>query len=150
MTYAVIDVDGVLTIHSDPLAHDTINKVMPSGWWEMVRVKDRNLMAFVDESGVLTRQPRNPVGSVMLAVMGAATYAYAGPVVLAGWEEVLSFDDEGTEIRDLSESQVDRMTELHKWLNQILAGDDLGMPHQAAEVRKHAEWVRTLIEVPSD
>ena len=149
MTYVVIAADGGLSMKSRPTVSENINNEMPTGWWEMVRVQDQNLMAFVDESGLLVNLPRNPIGSVMLALLGAATYAYAGPVVLTGWEEIETLDDDGTELRDLHPSQVGRIQQLYLWVMAMLDGDDLGMPKQAAEVRKHAKWVETLVD-PDD
>lgn len=143
MTFAVVDIEGTLTIRPDRATREAVNAVMPGGWWDMVRLHLRpDLFGFVDDSGHVTGLPRNPVGAVMLAYLGANAIGnpYAGPVVITGWQE----PSDGSEIRDLTGAQVEFLRERHAQLSDVLAGGELWFsPDHREGIRQYAEFVRT-------
>lgn len=98
--YAVIDTDGALTVHPAPADSEAIRAAV-GGWFDLVRLKGNgNLFAFVNDTGHVTDPPlpRNPIGSAVLVLLGGTSMAYAGPVVITGWDE----HGEPTEVTDLS------------------------------------------------
>lgn len=143
MTFALIDTDGTLTFRSEPANRETVNAVMPGGWWDMVRLHlFPELFGFVDDAGHVTGLPRNPVGAVVLAYLGANAMGnpYAGPVVITGWRE----PSNDSEIRDLTPEQVEFLRERHAQLSDVLAGGERWFsPEQRAEIRGYAEFVGT-------
>ncbi|MEV8635191.1 hypothetical protein AB0395_26390 [Streptosporangium sp. NPDC051023] len=82
--------------------------------------------------------PRNVIGSLVLIGLGAATWPYAGPVVITGWDPNPYTD--GPETRGLDDVQAEVIDAIHQDAADALAG-------KAGEVfeiaRTVAEWVRT-------
>lgn len=146
MSFLVIDTNGALSHRTEKVGRDTINGVMPGGWFDLVRLpKDRSLYGFVDDSGHINGLPRNPVGSAMLVALGAPAYPYAGPVVITGWQE----PDEATELRDLTAEQVQRLTGMHRHIGEYLEGREPRDERQFAQhVRAYVEWVKTADAPP--
>lgn len=141
MTFALIDTDGTLTIRPEHATRETINAAMPGGWFDMVRLHVApDLFGFVDDSGHINGLPRNPLGALMLAYLGAnaAGNPYAGPVVITGWCE----PSDSSEIRDLTPAQVAFLTERHGQLSDVLAGSERWFsPEQRAEMLAYADFV---------
>lgn len=139
MSWFVITDTGELVHHPEPVDALQINAVMPTGWWQPIRLRVHDdLYAFVDESGHMVGLARNDVGSCVLVELGAMAYAYAGPVVITGWCE----PSDSTEIRDLTDTQVAAIVAVHREVRNALAGRDaVGLRLEAAALRSYAEWV---------
>lgn len=141
MKYLIIDEDGQLRLASAPTYDVALRDLGPEGW-DMVRCYQRpDLRGFVNDCGMLMpdRYPRNPVGSVLLASLGANIYPYCGKVLVTGWDE----DDE---IVSLDERQIYQLRTVHRDILSVLDGTFVplhGTQAWAAAVREIAEQVRT-------
>lgn len=139
--FAVVDTDGQLEWHSEAVTLESVNGVLPSGCFSLVRLRAQpHMYGAVDDTGIVAGLPRNPVGSVLIAILGGPSYAYAGPVVVTGWQE----PDEVSEFRSLSIGQVAKLTWLHGLITGAIANREVDLaPEDAEEIRVHANWVTT-------
>lgn len=146
LCYLLVDVDGVASFGSQPY-EEIRNLAGPEG---PVRVSLTGYVAgWVNDCGHLfpDRYPRNVVGSVLLACLGASQLPYAGPVVVTGWDPSAMWRDE-VEVRSLSELQILALTWLSSDIRKVL-GLEPGKPSVDAkpgwvqDVTGFAEHVRS-------
>src|SRR5262245_37379351 len=139
VSWVLIGEAGKLVHYSYPVTAAGIQAVMPSGNFDLVRLHQHpDLFGFVDDSGHLLGLPPNDVGSCVLVEFGAAAYAYAGPIVIGGWQE----PDDTSEIRDLTLPQLASIAATHMGVRLALAGfDATWLRLDAPSLRQYAAWV---------
>jgi hypothetical protein len=97
-----------------------LEDVGPEGWNRVQLTRD--LAAFVNDVGlILPKYRRNPVGGALLHCLGAQPIPYAGPIVLAGWDELRTYGDEA-EVVTLTDLQVGTLTYLARMVAAIVNG----------------------------
>lgn len=140
--YLVIDEDGSL---HDRTAADWWRALADCGPEGFNRVQlTRDLAAFVNDVGlILPKYRRNPIGGALLHLLGAAPIPYAGPIVLAGWDQTLTYEGE-SEVVSLTDLQVGKCTYLARMVAAIVNGSSHTFePPTVAAVLAAAEIVRT-------
>lgn len=153
MRYALIDTEGQLTIGDKPVDYLTLldDLVGPEGHNRIRLARELGCAAYVNDVGhrFPERYPRNVVGSVVLACLGAAPQPLAGPVLITGWDDSATWRDE-VEIRDLPAAVAEGMYRPVADVRWAL-GLDEAKPDSAAVwdeewvagIRELAEYVRT-------
>lgn len=92
MTFAVVDVEGCLTISGrHPTKHQLMTEMMGPHHRTLRRLARVNLRV-QDENGMSAfksgwrRDDRNLLGSLLLALLGAERDIHCGPLVITGWD----------------------------------------------------------------
>ncbi|WP_141575959.1 hypothetical protein [Actinomadura sp. WMMA1423] len=98
------------------------------------------MAAFVNDCGfsLPDRCPRNTLGALVAIRLGAVFRPLAGPVVFTGWNSAGC----GSEIRDLTPSDIQTLTGLHRDFTAALAGTYTGAAWWADTVRRDADALR--------
>jgi hypothetical protein len=148
--FIVITAEGGFEVRDEQATTAAIDQIVGPEGWATVRLNPAtNLAGWVNDCGLLypDRYPRNIVGSCLLATMGGGQQPYAGPVILTGWQT-----GHGVEIRPLSVEQLGGLRTLYSEVRAALGigpdADLVGPPGWAAELRRFAEFARTVEAVP--
>jgi hypothetical protein len=141
LRYLVIEEDGSVHDRSAPDWWAALDDVGPEGWNRVQLTRD--LAAFINDCGlILPKYGRNPVGGALLHCLGAQPIPYAGPIVLAGWDQLRTYEDE-SEVVSLTDLQVAAVGLLANWVASIVTGSTVVSGAGVDAVQAAAEIVRT-------
>lgn len=144
MKYALIDNDGQLHMRTGGWE----SELGPEGFDRVGLHPSLPMAGWVNGSGLTMPQtyPRNPIGSAVLACLGAALRPYAGPVVITGFHHCAACEPDAT---DLHLWSMDYLPRLHCDIVRALDGkapvkeaEKIG-PEWGEFVRRYAQLVRT-------
>lgn len=148
MSYLVIAPDGTTSHETTAPTLDGIDAIVgPSGWARVHVDSVYSMTGWVGDCSLVDGSPRNPVGSCVLATLGASQQPYAGPIVVTGYD---------------NDSVWGGPESLHPWQVETLEGivaavqTALGYHHETATpppsgfterwvdaIREYADLVRT-------
>lgn len=121
LRYLLIDEDGKVHDRTAATYYDAVSEVGPEGWNRVQLTRD--LAAFVNDCGLILpdKYRRNPVGGALLHALGGPPIPYAGPIVLAGWDQTRTYDDE-PEVVSLTDLQAVTFRHLARHFAAIVKG----------------------------
>lgn len=141
MGFMLITEDGVLKSYNTRVSYDTLPEHLGEHGVSGVTLEWRGIRGYVSDCGLIMpeRYRRNPVGSCVLAALGASPQPYAGNVAIVGWV----FKPEPDIVPVLPEWAQAAIRDVHTSVTSVLAGLASGhgpeWDREIQELAEHAE-----------